>query len=1219
MKNRSVLSPLLLLAVVALILSVGLGMARYIKNLIGEPLVITINGREYLPKYITYQDKDAYSITENTKAAYSLPENTTAAYQAQNTAISAYAVSDVTMTIHSTYFDNAASQWCIVVGIAENGFSSSKYGNARNITAISFTENEHFKTIGTNAFSGWSSLTTLTIPKSVVAFHPSTNMSALTAYAVEEGNTAYSAQDGVLYSADGTYLYRYPKGKTAPGNFFTVPSDVTEIDAAAFDQNPNLYAIIVNDALPYMEKANWGAASYTIAIHDKLGVNISAITYSGGTHTVTMANAPDNGNAITQTGVKGVVFDTIDAGNQFTLQSNAYGSGKWLTLDNGATYAYAVLDSDNVLHIYNNNSPIPAVDAPFGDGLTVKGVYKPPSNIPGTKELTTVSETWRVLGTSASTVTGVIVEDPIAPSTLSSWFREFRVCTSFDLKKLDTSRATAMDQMFHYCYKITSLDLLHFETEHVTTMANMFSNCSELTVLDLSSFSNESLKSIGSMFSSGKLETVYVGEKWLPKSNMSGQPFSGIITGSKGTIYTSGANTATHARIDYDEGLPGYLTYKGSPLVRMAIDGIDIKSVAPTESGAVITFNKKPGNVVRIVSSLRDVTDTYLAVRENNGEYQINLPAKYYTDDQLVSVLNVGTMLFACLENDGTLRVYLREIGIDSESGTISFADGETEKTYPASRVFSTPITVDGVQNIGQPLWTNASADIKRLVFADEVTPKSSAASMFANLTACVEFDLRNLNFSNITTVNGMFQSCKAMTSITWAEDINTAKLTNMSQMFRECSAMTANLLPENWNMTNVTTLEKLYYGCTSLETLTMHDSFDTSKVSTMQDMFYNCKSLKNIVWSASFNTSNVTRMDQMFAYCETMETLTLPATFHTEKVASMGTMFGYCYQLKNLDFAAGTFNTSKVSSMGGMFRACKQLTEEDFYEIFSHFTETTSLTNVGAIFNSCTGLKNFVWPAVLNTEKVDYMREVFQYADNLETVDLTNMDTHHVTNTQQFFNGCKALTVIIVDDSWNMDQVTNSINMFSGCNSLIGGNGTTLADIAMSDPRNARTHKYALIDGVDGQPGYLTAATHEHIVDSNREDYVDDRVHGKYCSVYGEPFDTENHNYESGVCTVCGHECTHSALTNCVKDSTPVNGHTGTCTFCGEAAVHEEHTYDGGGKCTYCKYECSHDGIVWKELDANYHNGFCEICEATPSKSHTYVDGECVCGKSKS
>ena len=94
-----------------------------------------------------------------------------------------------------------------------------------------------------------SPLTEFTVPKNVTALDAGVFASAkaLTALKVEAGSTAYSAIDGVLFSADGTVLFAYPYGKAGSG--YTVPAAVTEIGAKAFYQNPSLTEIALNREL----------------------------------------------------------------------------------------------------------------------------------------------------------------------------------------------------------------------------------------------------------------------------------------------------------------------------------------------------------------------------------------------------------------------------------------------------------------------------------------------------------------------------------------------------------------------------------------------------------------------------------------------------------------------------------------------------------------------------------------------------------------------------------------------------------------------------------------------------------------------------------------------------------------------------------------------------------------------------------------------------------
>jgi hypothetical protein len=58
---------------------------------------------------------------------------------------------------------------------------------------------------------------------------------------VEENNAAFFAEDGVLYSRDGTTLLVYPMGKRCPA--VTVPLSVRYIASGAFLECPSLLCV----------------------------------------------------------------------------------------------------------------------------------------------------------------------------------------------------------------------------------------------------------------------------------------------------------------------------------------------------------------------------------------------------------------------------------------------------------------------------------------------------------------------------------------------------------------------------------------------------------------------------------------------------------------------------------------------------------------------------------------------------------------------------------------------------------------------------------------------------------------------------------------------------------------------------------------------------------------------------------------------------------------
>ena len=88
--------------------------------------------------------------------------------------------------------------------------------------------------IGDDAFNNCTSLTSITIGNSVTSIgdYAFDNCTSLTSINVEEGNTNYSSQDGVLFNKDKTKLIRYPIGNTRTS--YIIPNSVTSIGESAF-------------------------------------------------------------------------------------------------------------------------------------------------------------------------------------------------------------------------------------------------------------------------------------------------------------------------------------------------------------------------------------------------------------------------------------------------------------------------------------------------------------------------------------------------------------------------------------------------------------------------------------------------------------------------------------------------------------------------------------------------------------------------------------------------------------------------------------------------------------------------------------------------------------------------------------------------------------------------------------------------------------------------
>ena len=84
---------------------------------------------------------------------------------------------------------------------------------------------------------------------------------------------------------------------------------------------------------------------------------------------------------------------------------------------------------------------------------------------------------------------------------MASMFQECTSLTDLDLSKLDTSKVVTMDIMFHNCYSLRNLDISNFNTSNLISAWSMFGNCKSLKNLDVSSFNTSNLQNLHSMFS----------------------------------------------------------------------------------------------------------------------------------------------------------------------------------------------------------------------------------------------------------------------------------------------------------------------------------------------------------------------------------------------------------------------------------------------------------------------------------------------------------------------------------------------------------------------------------------------------------------------------------------------------------------------------------------------------------------------------------------------
>ena len=456
----------------------------------------------------------------------------------------------------------------------------------------------------------------------------------------------------------------------------------------------------------------------------------------------------------------------------------------------------------------------------------------------------------------------------------------------------------------------------------------------------------------------------------------------------------------------------------------------------------------------------------------------------------------------------------------------------------------------------------------------------TSTLYMFSYCQSLESLDLSSWTLSHATDISGMFHNCGELKSLNlsgWKTD----NVTNMFNMFGECKKLTS-LNTSGWNTGKVKNMGQMFFNCESLSSLDI-SHWKTDSVTSFHAIFHNCKSLTSLDVSG-WNTKNATGMSYMFDGCESLTTLDL-TNWDTDKVTDMYDMFYGCKNLTTIivGFDWSTYHvqntnnymfngcTSLVGSMGtaydpdhigteyanidfgeqrpGYFTIPRYMVSDgtlmllwgdyssankwgnDVVPAEIESVTTTFLSEIGYdtdlkinFVGNCSGLfwgfsncesmdlsnvntsqmteTNLMFSGCMsltsldlskwNTSHVNMMKEMFVSCSSMNTLDISGWDTHSVIVMDYMFANCSSLNTIFAGTGWSTEAVRSSWDMFSGCFKLKGSMGTTF------DP-NHTDKEYARIDGGPTAPGYFSTPR-----------YTFDATTGELKLLYG-PFNKDN------------------------------------------------------------------------------------------------------------
>ena len=150
-----------------------------------------------------------------------------------------------------------------------------------------------------------------------------------------------------------------------------------------------------------------------------------------------------------------------------------------------------------------------------------------------------------------------------SPTSCGSFFRNYTQLISLNFSNFNTLNVRSMSGMFHGCSSIRSLNLSNFNTQSVNDMGGMFYNCTSLLFLSLSNFNTQNVKNMVDMFSTCIYLKTIVSNSFSTTANPNSYNMfysCGSIVGGNGTKFSQNHRNVEYARVDGENGLPGYFT-----------------------------------------------------------------------------------------------------------------------------------------------------------------------------------------------------------------------------------------------------------------------------------------------------------------------------------------------------------------------------------------------------------------------------------------------------------------------------------------------------------------------------------------------------------------------------------------------------------------------------------------------------------------------------------
>ena len=357
----------------------------------------------------------------------------------------------------------------------------------------------------------------------------------------------------------------------------------------------------------------------------------------------------------------------------------------------------------------------------------------------------------------------------------------------------------------------------------------------------------------------------------------------------------------------------------------------------------------------------------------------------------------------------------------------------------------------------GAEIWmkfNSTTGDIEYYTNANVIYMPTNCESLFSGCSVATSINLSEFRFDNVTTMKQMFFNSKKVESILFPSDINTSNVTDMESVFQSCESLSS-IDVSGFNTSNVTTMYQMFRYCSNLTSLDL-SSFTGESLVSMCGMIRDCTKVTLVDLSGLTDTPLLTTTSEMFNSCTALTDLNMENWANAPKLTATQSMFKECYAIQNIEFKS--LIAENMINMKQMFNNAKNLTYVYLGKKIA-FQYKYNSNNVNDQNNNSNMMSTFeMWSAYTPSNDKDDL-----------IIDLSGVDTSNVVNMNSLFNNLSSVKTIYVSDKWSTEKLEATGNLFSwNLKYLEGGNGTKCYNT------ENYSKDYACIDTSE-HPGYFT------------------------------------------------------------------------------------------------------------------------------------------------